>query len=233
MRGCFSILIIAAGFILAAVWFGGPPLAGTVVEATLTGSGFSADELDVKVDASVPLTLVAGRADRVTVDATGVRWSGLRADSMSLAIDDVDLFGRTAGRVEGNFENAELTGLGGAPVPASITISGPAAAATTRVRIDRPAVERLAIEAFEAEFGVSADSVALVAPDVVRLGFSDQALGARLEILPNGAVGATSALGTVTLVTAASSLPLTLSGLTVGDAGLELTGTIDIVGLLD
>jgi hypothetical protein len=233
MRGCFSILILAAGFILAAIWFGGPPLAGTVVEATLTGSGFSADELDVKVEASVPVTLVAGRADRVTVDATGVRWSGLRAGSMSLAIDDVDLFGRTAGRVEGRFDDAELTGLGGAPVPASISISGPASAATTKVRVDRSTVERLAAAAFQAEFGIRADTVALVAPDEVRLGVAGQTLSARLEILPNGGVAATSPLGTVTLVTAASSLPLTLSGLAVGENGLELTGTIDIASLLD
>ena len=37
MRGCLSVIVIAALFIFGAIWFGGPPLAGTVVQAMRAG----------------------------------------------------------------------------------------------------------------------------------------------------------------------------------------------------
>src|SRR5215217_2883840 len=126
MRGCLSVIVVAALFILGALWFGGPPLAGTVVEATLAGSGFVAAEMDVEVEAEPPLTLVGGRADRITIHASDVLWHGLHAGTMTLAIDDVDLFARTAGHVEGSFEDVELRAESGSTIPVTIALEGPA-----------------------------------------------------------------------------------------------------------
>ena len=110
MRGCLSVLIIAAAFLVGVVWFGGVPLAETVVEASLTASAFEADELDVTVGADPPLQLALGRADRVEIEATGVRWEDLRAGSMSMRLDGVDLLARTATTADGEFRDVERGG---------------------------------------------------------------------------------------------------------------------------
>ena len=233
MRGCLSVLIIAALFVVGALWFGGPPVASTVLEASLTSSGFTADELDVTVDASPPLTLVLGRADRVTIRASGVSWNGLQAESMTLEMDDVDLFARSAGRADGSFDGVELEGPGAEPVRVSIDLEGPSAAAATTVRMDRATAERIARAAFEAEFGVKADAIELVAPDQVRLTIAGQSVIGRLEVFGDGGLAVSNPLGPpVTLVAPDPGLPLTLTGILIDDAGLELTGTLEVSSLL-
>jgi hypothetical protein len=233
MRGCLSILLLAAVFIVGAIWFAGPPIASTVLEATLTSSGFAADELDVNVDTSPPLVLVVGRADRVTIHARGLRWNGLEAESMALEMDDVDLFARSAGHVEGSFDGVELAGPDGQPVLVSIDLNGPAEAAATTVRVDRQAVERIAKAAFEAEFQVKADSVELVAPNQVRLTIAGQSVSGRLEVFGDGGLAVSSSLGlSLTLLASDPSLPWILTGLSVDDAGLVLTGTLEVTSLI-
>lgn len=233
MRGCLSVLLLAALFVLGALWFGGPPIASTVLEASLTSSGFTADELDVTVEATPPVRLVVGRADRVTIHAQGVRWNGLEAESMALELDDVDLFARSAGHTDGSFEGVELQGPGGEPVLVSIDLNGPAEAATTTVHVDRQTVERIAKAAFEAEFGIKADAVELVAPDAVRLTIAGQSVSGRLEVFGDGGLAVSSPLGpSLTLVASDPGLPLTLTGLSVVDGGLVLTGTLEVSSLI-
>jgi DUF2993 family protein len=233
MRGCLSILVLAALFVVGAIWFAGPPIASTVLEATLTSSGFAADELDVSVDTSPPLVLVVGRADRVTIRASGVHWNGLEAETMALEMADVDLFARTAGHVDGSFDGVELAGPDGEPVLVSIDLNGPAEAAATTVRVDRQTVERIAKAAFEGEFGVNAESVRLVAPNEIRLTIAGLTIAGRLEVFGDGGLAISSPLGpAVTLVAPDPSLPLTLTGLSVDDAGLVLTGTLEVSSLI-
>jgi hypothetical protein len=233
MRGCLTILVLAAAFVIGAIWFGGPPLAGTVIEASLTGSGLTADELDVNVSSDPPLGLVTGRVDRVSIHATGVGWGGIEADSMDLDLVGVDLFGRTAASADGTFEGVGVEAPGGGPpILAAVDVSGPADAAATTVTIDRPTVERLALAAFEAEFNTRPEAVALVAPDEVRVTVGGRELPAHLEISEDGAIVAKSALGTVSIMDARASLPLVLTGLRLGDDGLVLNGTLDVTSLL-
>lgn len=232
MRGCLGVLLIAALFVIGVIWFGGPPIASTVLEATLTSSGFTADDLDVTVEASPPLTLVVGRADRVTIRATGVHWNGLEAELMVLEMDDVDLFARSAGRADGSFEGVELGGPDADPVLVSIAVAGPSDGAATTIRIDRATAERIARTAFEAQFGVKADAVELVAPDVIRLTVAGLSVSGRLEVFGDGGLAASSPLGTATLVAPDPSLPLTLTGVSVDDAGLALTGTLEVSSLI-
>lgn len=233
MRGCLSVLVLAALFVLGALWFGGPPIASTVLEATLTSSGFAADELDVTVETSPPLSLVVGRADRVTIHARGVRWNGLEAASMALEMDDVDLFARSAGHTDGSFDGVEFAGADGEPVLVSIDVTGPADAAATTVHVDRQTVERIAKAAFEAEFGIKADAVALVAPDAVRLTVAGQSVSGRLEVFGDGGLAVSSPLGpSLTLVAPDPGLPLALTGLSVVDGGLLLIGTLEVSSLI-
>ena len=232
MRGCLSVLILAAAFLVGIVWFGGVPLVETVVEASLTSSAFEADELDVTVHADPPLVLALGRADRVEIDAKGVRWEDLRAGAMTLRLDGVDLLGRTATTADGQFSDVELAVAGGDPALVGIAIHGPAAAALTTIEIDGPTVKRMALAAFEKTFGTRPDSAELVAPDGVRVGIGDRQLNGTLRVDVDGALVVSSGLGTLRLVEPDPSLPLRLTSVSIVDGGLALTGTLDVSALL-
>ena len=108
MRGCLGVLIIAAIFVVAGAWFGGPPVAGALVTTGLTTAGLQSDDLDVDVDADPPLKLALGQADSVTIDATDVEWDGLHADTLELVLLDVDFLARTAAQVSGRLTGVEL-----------------------------------------------------------------------------------------------------------------------------
>jgi LmeA-like phospholipid-binding len=232
LRGCLSVLIIAAAFLVGIVWFGGVPLAETVVEASLTTAAFEADELDVTVHADPPLVLALGRADRVEIEATGVRWEDLRAGSMSMRLDGVDLLGRTAITADGQFRDVELAVAGGDPALVGIAISGPAEGARTTIDIDGPTVNRVALAAFEAEFGTRPDSAELVAPNQVRVTVGGRQLGGTLVVEADGALVVETGLGKVRLVEPDPSIPLRLTRVSIVDGGLELTGTLDVSALL-
>ncbi len=232
LRGCLSVLILAAIFVVGAAWFGGPPIAATVVEASLTSAGFKADSLDVTVGADPPLLLALGRADRVEIEAGGVRWNGLRAGSVSLRLNGVDLLGRTATTADGRFGEVELPTAHGDPALAAITLAGAAKRASTTIRIDAATVNRLAIAEFASELGTTIDSAELVAPDAIKVRRGNIELSATLQVEADGALVAASSFGTVRLVEPDPAIPFTLSGVSAGPAGLELTGTTDVESLL-
>jgi hypothetical protein len=232
VRGCLSVLIIAAAFLVGVVWFGGVPLAETVVEASLTASAFDADELDVTVRADPPLQLALGRADRVEIEATGVRWEDLRAQAMSMRLDGVDLLARTATTADGEFRDVELAVAGGDPALVGIAISGPADGADTTIDIDGPTVSRMALAAFEDQFGTRPDSAALVAPNLVQVTLGDRQLSGRLVLEADGALVVETGLGKVRLVEPDPALPLRLTAVSIVNGGLELTGTLDVSALL-
>jgi DUF2993 family protein len=232
VRGCLSVLMIAAVFLVGIVWFGGVPLAETVVEASLTSSAFEADELDVTVHADPPLVLALGRADRIEIEAKGVRWEDLRAGSMTLRLDGVDLLGRTATTADGQFRDVELAVAGGEPARVGIAIHGPAAAARTTIEIDGPTVNRMALAAFQETFGTRPDSAELVGPDGVRVGIGGRQLNGTLRVDTDGALVVASGLGAIRLVEPTPSLPLRLTSVSIVDGGLALTGTLDVSALL-
>jgi hypothetical protein len=232
VRGCLSVLILAAAFLVGIVWFGGVPLAETVVEASLTSSAFEADELDVTVHADPPLVLALGRADRVEIEARGVRWEDLRAGSMTLRLDGVDLLGRTANTADGQFRDVELAVAGGEPALVGIAIHGPADGARTTIEIDGPTVNRMALAAFEKTFGTRPDSAELVAPNEIRVGIGDRQLNGTLRVDVDGALVVSSGLGTIRLVEPDPSLPLRLTSVSIVDSGLAMTGTLDVSALL-
>lgn len=232
MRGCLGVLVLAALFAVVGLWFGGPVLAGTVVEATLTGSGLQADELDVEVRADPPLRTALGQADRVVITASGLRWNGIRAGSMSLTLGRVDLLARTAETVEGTFGGIELSAVEGPPATVGMRFSGPTAAAATVVTVDAATIDRLAGDAFEREVGSRPDGTSVEAPGRLRIVVAGQTLDGELRIDDAGALVVDTILGTVTVAAADPAIPLRLTGVSAVEGRLELSGTLDLAALL-
>jgi hypothetical protein len=232
MRGCLSVITLAVVFLAVAIWFGGPPLASAVVESTLTGTGFASDTLDVEVTADPPLTLAVGRADRIAISATGVRWNEMRLATLSLSLGSVDLVGRTAATADGRLGGVQFAGTGGEPVLADVELSGPADAAKTTISIDSAAVSAMALSAFEADFGIRPTSASLVAPDVVRLKLGGMTVSGQLAVAGDGSIVARASGSTIRLLAPDPSLPFRLTGLAVTPDALVLRGTFDVSSLL-
>ena len=232
MRGCLFVLVLGLAVLGGVAWFGGPPIAGALVTTTLTASGLTADELDVRVETDPPIAIAVGRVDRLTIIGSDVTWNDLIASSMDLVLTDVDLVGRSAGEADGRFVDVVIEAPDDEPVLVDVTFAGPADAAATTIAIDRASTERLAVGALEAELGITPESVELVAPDRVRFTAAGQEVDARLAIATSGGIEATSLLGTFEVIDV-GGLPLELTDLSIGQAGLELTGLLDLSTLLD
>jgi hypothetical protein len=232
VRGCLSVLVLAIAFVSVGVWFGGPPLASAIVASTLTGSGFASDTLDVSVTGDPPVTLALGRANRITIEATGVRWHDLRMATLSLDLGTVDLITRTMATAEGRLGGAQLTGADGQPILADAELSGPADAAQTTITVDAAAVKTMARAAFESKFGIRPSSVSLVGPDVIEIGLAGMTVSSHLAIDADGSIVASANGTTVRILAPEPSLPLRLASLSVGPDALVLHGTLDVGALL-
>jgi len=232
VRGCLSVLILGIAFLAGAIWFGGPPLAAAVVTSTLSTGGFASDTLDVEVTADPPLTLAVGRAKKVAITATGVRWNGLRLATLALTLGSVDLIARTAATADGHFGGVQLHGTGGQPILGDVQLTGSADAAQTTITIDAATVSTMALAAFEASYGVKPSSASLVAPDVVRLEVAGLTISGKLAVAPDGSIGVVANGSTIRLVDPDPSLPFHLIGLSVTSKALELRGTLDVGALL-
>jgi hypothetical protein len=148
MRGCLFILLLALAVLAGAAWFGAAPVASTVITSILEGSGYHAASSTVTVSADPPLRLVLGHADRVTIDGGDVTWRTFRAARLQLTLRDVDLFGRTAGSIEGTIDGAELQ-TAEDPVPtADVTIEGTGSEAAATIRVSGATVDRLVKSGF-------------------------------------------------------------------------------------
>ena len=232
MRGCLSVLIIAALFLGGVAWFGGPPIASAVVSAGLTASGLEARRMDVEVEADPPIAVAIGRADRITIRADDVEWNGLRARALDLTLDDVDLVGRTAGAADGRMTGVQLPNVDPPGSLATVEIAGPADDATVRVTIDAETVEAMALAAFEAKLGVRPDTATLEEPNTIRVRSGAIQLAGVLEVAADGSVVVAVPLGTVTVVDGDPSQPFQLTDVAVENGTLVLTGSIDVNDLM-
>jgi hypothetical protein len=232
VRGCLSVLVLGIAFLVAAIWFGGPPLASAVVKSTLNGSGFTSDTLDVTVTADPPLTLGVGRARSVVITATGVSWNGLRLASLALSLGSVDLIGRTAATAEGRFGGVQLRGTGGQPILADAALKGSANAARTTVTIDAATVTAMALDAFESSYKVRPSSASLVAPDIIRVNVAGVTVSGQLTVAVDGSIVVMENGSTIRLVIPDPALPFHLTDLSVTPMVLQLQGTLDVGSLL-
>ena len=227
MRGCLFVLVAGLAVVAAAAWFAAPPLTSTVIASILEGSGYHAASSTITATADPPLRLLLGHADRVTVDGQGVTWRTFRAARLDLTLRDVDLFGRTAGSIEGTISGAELQTTDDPAPTADVAIDGTGSRADATLRVSGATVDRLVKSGFAKEFGVTVASTSLVAPDVLRISAAGTTVQGRLAIDPTGPLVLMTAVGSVDLFRFDPSFPITLVGVRVRGADLELTGTLD------
>jgi DUF2993 family protein len=232
VRGCLGVLILAAVFVVAGAWFGGPPIAETLVTTGLTSSGMRSDDLKVDVHAEPPLRLALGRADEIDVDGSDVEWNGLTADTLHLELNNVDFLGRSAAHVNGRLTGVELPNVDPPGSKATVDISGPGSSAVVTITIDDATVERMAAAAFEQKLGVRPTSTTLSEPNVIRFKAGPVQAAGALTIGPGGSLDVSTALGTVTVLEPSPSQPIHLTSVAVESGNLVLTGTFDVAELM-
>jgi hypothetical protein len=232
VRGCLSVLLLAAVFVVAGAWFGGPVLAGALVQTGLVTSGLDAGEMRVSVESDPPIETATGHADWLAVDARDLDWNGIAARSLDLELRDVDLVSRTAGRVDGTISGVELPNVQPAGSDASIEIHGPAGSATATVTIDGDAVEQMALAAFQAKLGIRPDSATLGEPNLIRIKARGVEVTGAITVGEDGSIAVATPLGTATIVGADPSQPIRFASADVENGDLVLTGTLDVNDLL-
>jgi hypothetical protein len=232
VRGCLSILVIAAVFVLAMAWIVGPVLAGTLIERSLSAAGFSAATTSVTVTSEPPLELIGGHADRVVISARDAELHSLRAATMSLTLTNVDLVGRQFGGADGTFDDVVISPGSGRSIEArSIRLRGAAAAATTTVLINTQVVERVVAEGIRQQTGLSVGSITLSAPNRIRF-TAGLSLEGRFAVGPNGSLDVVTAGGGTRFKLFEPPSELRLTSVSVTGTDLVLVGTTSLVDLL-
>jgi len=232
VRGCLSVLVLAVVLATVGVWFAGPPIAAGLVQTTLASAGLQAGHIDVEVQADPPLELALGRADRITIDATDVQWSGHRAASLHLALNDVNLFDRSAARTTGRMTGVELSGVEPAGSTATIDIAGRGPSAGVTITIDRATAEAIATAAFEHETGIRPSSVTVRAPNVIEFKAGPISASGAMSIAADGSLAVSTPQATVTVLDPDATRPIQLTDVAVVGDEVILTGTVDVAALL-
>jgi len=232
MRGCLFVLLVGLALIAGAAWFGAAPVTSTVIGSILEGSGYHAASSTITATADPPPRLLLGHADRVTIDGRDVTWRTFRAASLHLTLRDVDLFGRTAGSIEGTIGGAELRTTDDAAPTADVTIDGTGSDATAAIRVAGATVDQLVKRGFATMFAVAVVSTSLVAPDVLRISATGTTIQGRLTIDAGGALVLQTTLGSAELFRFDPSFPIVLTGVRVRGRDLELQGTLDAEALI-
>jgi hypothetical protein len=232
VRGCLSVLALAAIFVVVGAWFGGPPIAATLVTTGLSSAGLHSADLNVDVRSDPPLAVALGRADRVVVSGSDVEWNGLTADTLDLTLNDVDFLGRSAKQVNGVLTGVQLPNVDPPGSKATVDIAGPGDSAVVTITIDSATVEAMATEAFIRKIGVRPTSATLSEPNVIRFQAGPVQASGALTIGPNGSLGVTTPLGTITVLEPSPSQPIHLASVGVQGDNLVLTGTLDVKDLL-
>lgn len=234
MRGCLSVLLLAAVVLVAGAWFGSPTLAGVLVEGALDVAGLESRNRSVRVDSDPPIEILGGHADRVVIGADDVVLADLDADRLDLTLFDVDLVGRRFGSIEGRLARVVLTaGDGSATQAETVHLLGPADDVVATVRISGPVVDRLARDALARQEGITVDAVTLEAPDTIAFTIGPARVTGRLAIDAGGTLSATlEAPGDRVVTLLAPDSPFTLTGVSVEKADLVLVGRIDLDSLL-
>jgi hypothetical protein len=233
MRGCLFVLLFAAVVLGAVAWFGSGPIASAAIGTALQGSGYRSSATTITATSDPPPRLLLGRADRVSIDGEDVDWRTLHAGQLSLVLDDVDLFGRTAGHVAGSIHDARIDdGRGGSATASSIELAGPLDAAVATITIDAETLRVLARAAAAASLPVQVTDVQLVGPDRLRLVTPGATVEGSLVVDTDGTLGFSTPLGAVPIlrVDPASGLKLRSAAVVGGD--LRLIGELDLASLL-
>jgi hypothetical protein len=232
MRGCLSVLILAAGLVLVVAWFGGPTLAGVLIERSLAGAGYTAAETSVTVSSDPPLEILAGHADRVTIHGTRATLRDLTAADLMLTMTNVDLVGGRFSRVDGQLSDVLIKSGDGSSVRArSLAVRGPANAAAATVRIDEAVIATLLGDAIKRETGLAVSGVSLSEPNRIRFS-AGVTISGRFDVAPDGSVTISGTSGSPRFTVFDPREDLRLTTVAVAGSDLVLTGTTDLTNLI-
>jgi hypothetical protein len=232
MRGCLSVLFIAIGLVLVVAWFGGPTLAGVLVERSLDGAGFVAAERTVTVSSDPALEILTGHADRVTIRATRATIRDLTAARLLLTLSNVDLVARRFARIDGQLDDVLIHAADGSSVPASsVTLTGNADTANAIVRIDRSVVEALLGVAIRRQTGLSVSGLTLSEPDRIRF-TAGLTISGRFAVAADGSLVIAATSGDTRFTVFQPNPDLRLTSVGVSGNELVLKGTTDLGNLI-
>jgi hypothetical protein len=236
MRGCLTVLVLGALVLGAGVWFGGPPVAGAVIETGLTSSGLRAAEMDVTVETDPRWELAGGRADRVRVTATDATFQDLAIERLDIDLRDVALIDRQASEIDGRLEGVVVDDgpAAGLRIPIIRLSGGDPIVATTEIATDDAAA--LVSRAVTERTGQEPTEVTLSAPNRMTIVLGSATIDGQLEIASGGALvlrsdgPAADLIGEIVLMPAAA-LPIELQDVQVRGRRLVLEGHLS-AGLL-
>jgi hypothetical protein len=229
MRGCLTVILVAALAIFGLVWFKGPSVAATVIQVGLGAFGWSAETETVTVDANPPYIVLMGRADKVRIVATGVEVRGVRARAVTVTVGTVRLFDRTFATFSGRLTGAVVSdGSGNDLTVARIDLSGTGAALKVSLHLASGEVTNQVQRAIENASGATLSGITLSAPNVVVIALAGQTITAHLVIDSGRLVlrGAGDALGDPVLFDPSGS-GFKLTGVAMAGGEVVLTGTLD------
>ena len=232
MRGCLFVVALAAVVLSAGAWVGSPILASTLISTALQNAGYHAASSTVTATSSPPLKLLIGRADRVEIAGTDVDFRTFHAASLDVVLTDVDVIGKTAGRISGRITGAELTTTAGDATSADIDIDGDADAANAGIVVDAATVDRVVRLTFQQKFGVAVSATKLVAPDTLRITALGATVEGRLLVDANGAIAFSSSLGSSPILSFDPSFPLRFRAVRIDAGNLRIDATLDAEALL-
>ncbi len=232
MRGCVSVLVLAAAFTLGAAWFGGPRLAAALVQGGLAAGGFGGQGTTVDVVAEPPFEVLTGHADRVVIGSNDASFGELEVTRIDLVLGDVDLVARTFGSVDGTLDGVRVRQAEGRVRVGRVELSGTGSRTGAVVTMAGVDVEQLARDAINDALTLPVGGAELRAPDLLRLSVAGQAVDARLLVEPDGRLALAVPLAGETRLPIVDADPITLESVTVADGNLVLTGTLDLAALL-
>lgn len=229
MRGCLSVLFLAAAFVVGGAWFGGPLLAAGIVRSALEVAGFEGRDTTVQVVADPPIEVLTGRADQVRIGSDDASVEGLGAQRLEVTLTGIDLLARTFDRLDGTLTGVSLRSDDGSRSRATmVVLAGPQDDVEAVVRVAPSAVDDLVASAIEREIGFSVGEVALQAPD--RLVFTAGPVEAtgRLVVEPDGSLSLAAELpGNPRIAILDAGTPLVFESVSV-DGDLILIGSLDL-----
>jgi hypothetical protein len=234
MRGCLSVLVLAAIFVVAGAWFGGQLLAAGIVRSALDASSFEGRNTTVQVVADPPIEVLLGRADEVRVGSDDASLEGLAAVRLDVTLSGIDLVGRTFDHLAGTLDDVTIRGEdGGRTRATTVALAGPPDDVEAIVRIAPSAVDDLVAAAIEREIGFSVGSVSLRAPDTLVFSAGPLEATGRLVVEADGSLFLAAELpGNPRIAILDAGAPLVFDSVAIGE-DLVLVGSLDLAEWLE
>lgn len=234
MRGCLTWFFLLLAVLLVATWVFAPVVAAGLVSASLGTAGFESADKKVTVVADPPIELMTLRADRVTIQATDARLSGLRIASVDLTLEGVGLASRQADSVKGTLTGVQVPSPLGTPATiSSVTLNGPSSDLRAILTLSAKDVQAMASAAVEGQMGsTTATKVTLSAPDKVTVVASGITVRGRLVVDKTGGLVLVTTYPAgfsdpIDIMRPGPTQPLRFTSIILRTTGATVTATLD------